>query len=128
MHHELTLLEREAAHNLINLRVFPSPHLSLGQVERLNHGGATVRMERVGNLFTSGMEALTYRYVIAGAGFELVLLAIYGDTQKATAFITVQSVSPDPAETDGALLRWLLKLIDEKRTPSDPFFDELLLN
>lgn len=95
-------------------------------MDRLVHGGATVRIERTGNLFSSGMDAFTYRYVIAGSGFDLVLLAIYADAQSATAFILVQSVSPDPANMDGAFLQWLHQLGDEQRTPSDPVLDEFL--
>lgn len=72
------------------------------------------------------MDAFTYRYVIAGSGFDLVLLAIYADAQSATAFILVQSVSPDPANMDGAFLQWLHQLGDEQRTPSDPVLDEFL--
>jgi len=73
------------------------------------------------------MDALTYRYEIAGSGFDLVLLAIYAHAQSATAFILVRSVSPDPANTNGAFQQWLLQLGDEPRAPSDPVLDEMFL-
>ena len=113
--------QNEAIHNLINLHLYPQCPLRLGQMDRLALAGADIVLERTGNLYSSGKDALTYRYAVDGPGFSLCLLASWDDPDQATADVRVGAVSPDDDAAVKALEAWLTAVTTARMLPRDLF-------
>ena len=118
---DLGFAQREALHDLINLHLYPQCTLRLGQSDRLAFAGADIVLERTGNPYSSGKDALTYRYCLDGPGFRLNLLAIWDDPDQATADVHVVAVSPDDDEAARALQDWLAIVLTARMLPRDLF-------
>ena len=113
--------EREAVHNLINLHLYPEFVLRLGQPERYQFREADIVLERTGNLYSSGKDALTYRYNIDAPGFSLCLLATWNDPDQATADVYVAAITPDSDEAREAAYEWLNSVVNARMPPRDLF-------
>ena len=112
---------RESIHNLINIHLYPECTYRLGQPERYSFMDANVVFERIGNLYSYGQDAVTYRYNIDGPGFELCLLAIYNEPDQATADVRVAAITSDSEETREALRKWLVAIVNAQMQPRDMF-------
>ena len=117
----LSLAQSEAIHDLIDLHLYPQCTLRLGQIDRFVLAGADIVLERTGNLYSSGKDALTYRYAIDGPGFSVCLLAIWDDPDQATADVRVVPVSPDDDAAVEALQAWLTAVTTARMLPRDLF-------
>ena len=104
---DLTLAHLEAVHDLINLHIYPQCTLRLGQSDRYPFAGADIVLERTGNPYGLGKDAVTYRYAVDGCGFGLSLLATWDDLDQATADVRVVAVSPNDDAAVEALQEWL---------------------
>ena len=113
--------QNEAIHNLINLYLYPQCTFRLGQIDRFALAGADIVLERTGNPYSSGKDALTYRYAVDGPGFSLCLLAIWDDPDQATADVRVVAVSPDDDAAVKALEAWLTAVTTARMLPRDLF-------
>ena len=113
--------QHEPIHDLINLHLYPQCTLKLGQTDRFALAGADIVLERTGNPYSSGKDALTYRYAVDGPGFSLCLLAIWDDLDQATADVRVVAVSPDDDAAVEALQAWLTAVTMARMLPRDLF-------
>ena len=117
---DLPPAQHEAVHNLINLHLFPEQHLRLGQSDRYEFYDAEIVLERTGNMYSSGKDAITYRYCIDGPRFELCLLAVWSDQDQATADVHVVAISPEDEEAE-SFYEWLLRVVTARMSPRDLF-------
>ena len=118
---DLALAQHEAIHDLINLHLYPQCTLRLGQSDRYTYAGADIVLERTGNPYRSGKDALTYRYAVDGRGFSLCLLATWDDLDQATADVRVVAVSPGDDAAADALSQWLIAVTTARMLPRDLF-------
>ena len=116
----LAFAHHEAIHDLINLHLYPQCTFRLGQSDRYPFAGADIVLERTGNPYSSGKDALTYRYAVDGCGFGLSLLAIWDDLDQATADVRVLAMSPDDEAAAEALREWLA-VVTANMLPRDLF-------
>ena len=118
---DLSASIHEALHNLVNLYLIPDCLLRLGQSDRCSFRGADVVMERTGNLYSSGRDAVTYRYNMVGSGFNACLLVIWRDPDEATASVHVLALTPDHNDTREALEEWLASVVNGRMPPRNLF-------
>ena len=117
----LALPLMEAIHNLINLHLLPESALRAGQSDRTTFRGADVVWERTGNMYSSGRDAVTYRYNIDGPGFSACLLAVWPDQDHATADVHVVAITPGDDDAQEAFGQWLASVVNAKMPPRDLF-------
>ena len=113
--------QREATHDLINLHLYPQCTLRLGQSDRYPFAGADIVLERTGNPYSFGKDAVTYRYNVDGSGFVVNLLAIWADPDQATADVHVVAISPNNEAAVAALQEWLTAVVTARMLPRDLF-------
>ena len=111
----------EAVHNLINLHLLPDCALRAGQCDRAIFCDVEIVWQRVGNVWSSGRDAITYKYFIDGPGFSLYLVAIWPDPNQATADVHVGAVTPDNDDAREALEGWLASVFNARVPPRDLF-------
>lgn len=125
IHPEISIYE--AVHNLINLHLFPTCCLHLGQYEENEFVGAKIVWARTGNPFGYGKDAYTYHYRIIEDGFDVQLQAVWADADSATATVNVVAITPDDEDARVALRNWLALAVTGKR-PLREAFDYLGLH
>ena len=117
----LPLSQHEAVHNLVTLHIYPEQALRIGQSDRSVFRNAEIAWERTGNLYSSGPDAVTYRYCIDAPGFNACLLAVWPDQDHATADVHVVAITPNGEDAHEAFAQWLMSVVDAKMPPRDLF-------
>ena len=111
----------EVAHNFVNLHLYPAKIFRLGQHLRYSFRDAEIILERIGNRYGLGKDALTYRLDIDGPGFTLGLIAVWDDPDQATADVIVCSATPLDEDGRAAIVTWCEETLAAHTPPRDNY-------